>query len=169
MNLEKKVNELTEEINKLKKINYSNFNNNLDNSMIKITPQKNKFFNEQIKKDNETLFNYDVMIYIEESGEIYTYNTKYGLNMSDLNSNKTILSSIPPNSKFINLGSSVLLTGGQIHNKNSKKCYLISCFESDNSPTHYEIKIDPYGDFNEGRERHNSLYLPEKNYIFACS
>ena len=120
MNLEKKVNELTEEINKLKKINYSNFNNNLDNSMIKITPQKNKFFNEQIKKDNETLFNYDVMIYIEESGEIYTYNTKYGLNISELNSNITILSSIPPNSKFINLASSVLLIGGQIQNKNSK-------------------------------------------------
>ena len=63
----------------------------------------------------------------------------------------------------------MLLTGGQIHNKNLKKCYLINCFENDNSPNHYEIKIDSYGDFNEGRERQNLLYLPEKNYIFACS
>ena len=97
LNLEKKVNELTEEINKLKKINYSNFNNNLDNRMIKITPQKNNCFDEQIKKENKALFNYDVMIYIEESGKIYTYNTKYGLNISELNSSKTILSYIPSN------------------------------------------------------------------------
>ena len=71
INLEKKVNELTEEINKLKKVNYNNFNNNLDNIMTKITPQKNKFFDEQIKKENKTLFNYDVMIYIEDTGKIW--------------------------------------------------------------------------------------------------
>ena len=27
----------------------------------------------------------------------------------------------------------------------------------------------PYGEFKEARERHNLLFLPNKNFVFACS
>ena len=41
--------------------------------------------------------------------------------------------------------------------------------ENNNNPSHYEIKIDSYKDFNEERGSPNLLFLPDKNYIFACS
>ena len=100
---------------------------------------------------------------------IYTYNEKYGLQIFKLDSKNKTLSSIPLKSKFVNLGNSVLLSGGQIANKNSKKCYLISFIENNNNPEPYNIRIKAYDEFNEGRERHSLLFLPNKNYIFACS
>ena len=148
--------------------NNPNINPNNNDNMMNNLPQNN-FIDEQIKKENKDLFRYDLLIYIKDMDHVYTYNSKYGFQTFKLDANNGTLSSIPSKSKFVNLGTSVLLSGGQIANKNSKKCYLISFFENENNPEHYDIKIDGYGDFNEGRERHNLLFLPDKNYIFACS
>ena len=80
------------------------------------------------------------------------------------------LERVPDKSRFVNLGQSALLTGGMTQdNKISNKCYLIGLIENDSSNNaNYSISVTPYGDFKEARERHNLIYLPNKNFVFAC-
>ena len=54
-------------------------------------------------------------------------------------------------------------------NKSSQRCYLIGLIEDySTNRLNYNVNISPYGDFKEGRERHNLIYLPNKNYVLAC-
>ena len=124
--------------------------------------------NEEIKKENEAQFKYDLIVYLKDKNDILMYNEKYGLIKLKIDPNDQTLKSIPKNSKFVNLGTSALLSGGTENKLKLKKCYLITFMENE-SPTHYDIKVEPYGDFLEGRERHNLIFLPNKNFVFACS
>ena len=82
--------------------------------------------------------------------------------------NNETLKTFPDKSKFVNKGSSALLSGGQAPRKQKlKKCYLITLIENE-SPEHYDIKAIPYGDLTETKERDNLLCLPNKNYVFVC-
>ena len=54
-------------------------------------------------------------------------------------------------------------------NKASVKCYLVGLIENDSSMNpNYSVNVTAYGDFKEGRERHNLIYCPNKNFVFAC-
>ena len=128
---------------------------------------RNNPHNQQIIPGNESQFNYELIIYLKQD-RIFAYNEKNGLFSLTLNDEN--LKRIPDKSSFVNLGQSALLTGGMSNeNKASTKCYLIGLL--DNGPSikpNYSINVSPYGDFKEGRERHNLIYLPNKNFIFAC-
>ena len=71
---------------------------------------------------------------------------------------------------FVNLCQSALLTGGMTKkNKILNKCYLTGLIESHSSNNaNYSISVTPYGNFKETRKRHNLIYLPNKNFVFAC-
>ena len=131
-------------------------------------PQQN-MLDEQIKEENSKQFKYELIMYLKEkTNEILMYNEKYGLTKLNLPSESS-LKVFPEKTKFVNLGTSVLLTGGQSKDKQKlAKCYLITLIEND-SKEHYEVNLMPYGDMKEGRERHNLLFLPNKNFVFACS
>jgi len=139
-----------------------NCDSNMNPPQIRNNPQ-----NQQIIPGNESQFNYELIIYLKQD-RIFAYNEKNGLFSLTLNDEN--LKRIPDKSSFVNLGQSALLTGGMSNeNKASTKCYLIGLL--DNGPSikpNYSINVSPYGDFKEGRERHNLIYLPNKNFIFAC-
>ena len=80
------------------------------------------------------------------------------------------LERVPDKSRFVNLGQSALLTGGMTHkNTISNKCYLIGLIENDSSNNaNFSLSVTPYGNFKEPRERHNLIYLPNKNFVFVC-
>ena len=146
---------------------YAVNNNNNQNMNINPTQIRNIPNNPQIIPGTEAQFNYELIIYLKDD-KILAYNEKSGLFSLTLNTDN--LNRIPDKSRFVNLGQSALLTGGMTReNKASVKCYLIGLIENDSSNRpNYSINISPYGDLKEGRERHNLIYLPNKNFVFAC-
>ena len=62
-----------------------------------------------------------------------------------------------------------MLTGGEAPGKQKlNSCYILTSIEKD-SPEKFEINVMPYGNLKEARERHNLIFIPNKNFIFACS
>ena len=169
LKMEKKIQIFEDEINKkneiLKKVI----------ELLKLITNDDKNYDaplmldEQIRNENNQQFKYELIMYLKEkSNDIFIYNEKYGLTKLKLPSNDDMII-FPDKSKFVNLGRSCLLTGGISKDETKlKKCYLITMIENE-SKEHYKANIIPYGEFKEGRERHNLLFLPDKDYIFACS
>ena len=161
------------------KNNMNNYDNNFNDEfsnpygkkenkqMPNVNPPSNQNQNQNIKQDNETQFNYELIIYLVND-RILAYNEKHGL--FSLKLEEENLRKVPEKSRFINLGQSALLTGGMTpENKASVKCYLVGLIENDSSmKPNYSVNVTSYGDFKEGRERHNLIYCPNKNYVFAC-
>ena len=147
----------------------NNYNEEYNNPYNNNSNKNNNIYqqNQQIKQSVETQFNYELIIYLKDD-RILAYNEKHGLFSLKLNVEN--LDRVPDKSRFVNLGQSALLTGGMTReNKVSTKCYLIGLIENDSSSNaNYSISVTPYGDFKEARERHNLIYLPNKNYVFAC-
>ena len=154
-----KINGMNNDNNNFNNMNNGNiYNNNINN------PPKN-YQDNQINKERNQEFTYQIVIFLKNNN-IYAYNEKHGV--TKLNLISDILPSVPDHSKYVNLGQSVLLTGGKVSkDEKSSKCYLISLIEN-NSPSKYEVNIDPYEALNEPRERHNLIFLPNKNTVFAC-
>ena len=136
------------------KLNYININDNLDYSE----------------------YSYDYLIYLKErTSEILIYDKqnkfiKKTLKNEDFKCQEKF-EVFPFKSKFVNLGKSLLLTGGIIKEEKLNKCYLISVIEVklNNKLRKNEINITSYGDLKEKREEHSILYLPNKNFVFVCS
>ena len=147
-------------------MNKNNANNNQNMNQIN-QPQMGYYpQNQPIKQENEAQFNYELIIFLKED-KIFAYNEKSGLFSLQLTGD---LRYTPDKSRFVNIGQSVLLTGGKTKENNiSRKCYLISLLEGDSSQKPmYTVNTNPYADLQEGRERHNLLYLPDKSFVFAC-
>ena len=70
----------------------------------------------------------------------------------------------PENSKYVNIGKHLLLTGGYLNKVLSTNCYIISVIDSN-----YNISISNFPKMLEGRERHNILFLPKSNNVIVCS
>jgi len=152
-------NKNNKQIKKVKKKEIKNeINNNISNV---ITP----IYNDNDLENKESIkffeYTYDLLIYPKErTNEILIYNNKNNF------IKKTLKSTIFPfKSKFVNLGRSLLLTGGSFENK----CFLISALETKNDIENYEINITSYGNLKEKRESHSIIYLPNKNFVFVCS
>ena len=119
-------------------------------------------------------YNYDLIIYLKERKNeilIYDKNNKFIKKLLKPENFKNCekFDVFPFKSKFLNLGKSLLLTGGIINEQKSKKCYLISAIEAKSNIETYEINITSYGDLKEKRGNHNIIYLPDKNWVFVCS
>ena len=157
------------------KNNLNNYDNNFNEEFSnpyamnesKQKPNINPPSNQNQNKVSEAQFNYELIIYLVND-RILAYNEKHGLFSLRLDAEN--LRRVPDKSRFVNLGQSALLTGGMTpENKASVKCYLVGLIENDSSMNpNYSINVTAYGDFKEGRERHNLIYCPNKNYVFAC-
>ena len=195
--MKNKIEELSKENNSLKKeleqindkLNFildkkDNANNkmNVYKTAIKKNIKMNRFYTVYPKeiefKPKEKLesfdYNYDLIIYLKErKNEILIYDKKNKFIKKILKpenfKNCEKFEVFPFKSKFLNLGKSLLLTGGIANGKKSNKCYLISAIETKSNIETYEIDITSYGDLKEKRENHNIIYLPDKNWVFVCS
>ena len=142
------------------------------NKLYSLTPKENL---KKEKQNFESIKNdYDLIIYLKETkNEILIYDKKNNVTKKTLKpenfKNCQKFEVFPFKSKFINLGNSLLLTGGIMKKQRVNKFYLISAIETKSDLETYKIIINSYGDLNEKRESHNIIYLPDKKYIFVCS
>lgn len=178
-------NEMSLKIEKLKQENKS-----IKDELKAVNEKLNKSVNDKANHDNKNIlnknifnyslefskYNYDLLIYpVEKKNEILIYDKKNSFYKKVLKPEnfkcKKKFKSFPFRSKFVNLGKSLLLTGGNENENKLNKCYLITAFGSkpENKIEKYEININSYGNLKEKRERHSIIYLPSKNYVFICS
>jgi len=190
MNLKfNKINEEKNEMNlKIEKLKQEN--KSIKDELKIVNEKLNKSFNEKVNHDNNNIlnknifnnslefskYNYDLLIYpLEKNNEVFIYDKKNNFYKKKLKPEnfkcKKKFKSFPFRSKFVNLGKSLLLTGGNENENKLNKCYLISVVGSkpENKIEKYEININSYGNLKEKRERHSIIYLPSKNYVFICS
>lgn len=70
------------------------------------------------------------------------------------------------NYKYVNLGDSILVTGGSVpQNKSQSKCFLIKVFCNPG----ITCNIFSYESMAEPRDRHNIIYLSSFNSVVVCS
>lgn len=123
-------------------------------------------------------YTYELFIQLKNKseGEIIIYDPKSGFSTMKITANhfqepNKQFVSFPENGKCINLGSSLLITGGYINKELSSACYLLIL--SKNQKTYnaiqYEATVMNYGNMIEQRERHNIVFLPDKNKVIVCS
>lgn len=74
----------------------------------------------------------------------------------------------PENCKYVNLGQSILITGGTIsHNVTTSNCFLL--FIEKRGKEDFEISIMSYTNMIQKRERHNMIFIKDRNIIMVCS
>lgn len=83
-----------------------------------------------------------------------------------------VLEKFPTHCKFVNLGFTLLITGGITEEGVSiSNCFLLMITKKNpksSSKENYEISIMPYSPMLEGRERHCLVNLHDKNKVLAC-
>ena len=170
-------NEITENKNEIKECKteiIENRNVIIENkNEITLNPEQANVIQEE-KKFKYYEFTYDLLIYLKErSNEILIYDKRNNFIKKTLKPENfkcfKKFDVFPFKSKFVNLGKSLLLTGGTIKNQKLCKCYLISAVETRNDSNNYDIVIDSYKDLKDKRERHSIIFLPDKSWVFVCS
>ena len=78
------------------------------------------------------------------------------------------MQTFPDNSKYINLGSSLLITGGYINKQMTNMCSTVIVSRNEKTNEFEAIAIN-YGKMIEGRERHNIVYLDDRKSVLVCS
>ena len=167
-------------LNKKEYIYSNRSNNNNDNNMFKKDNILNNYNdnNFSLLNDNKIkqidIDNYQLFIYLQlKSNILLIFNPKTGFQNIKVTKNhfQNPLDSFinfPENSKYINLGSSILLTGGYINKEKTNNCYLMIISEIP-SKKEYELSIISYAKMLSARERHNIIYLPDKKVVLVCS
>ena len=126
----------------------------------------------QVQNPIKKLFDYDLFISLKpKTDEVLIYNPMKGytsikINQSNFQNSSDAFITFPEHSKYVNLGSSLLLTGGYINKQLINNCYLIVVGKLQDQ---YEVNVMNYGKMREGRERHNIIYLPDRNSVLVCS
>jgi hypothetical protein len=131
---------------------------------------------------HSTKHNYDLLIGIKpKSDELIIYDPRHHgfvsikLNKSFFQDQSSTFTSFPENSKYVNLGFSILLSGGYQNRKVTNNCYLIVVTRKENfnyqfNPSDaFDVSIIPYANMLEQRERHNLIYLYDRNMVLTCS
>jgi hypothetical protein len=79
-----------------------------------------------------------------------------------------IMTYFPPEySKSINLGNSLLISGGQDQGKQIDSCYLLKVIP-DRSYIGYRVSVSKFFSLTNKRERHNLLLLRDRNSVIVC-
>lgn len=121
----------------------------------------------------ENQVRYDLMIGIKQKSDIlYLFNSNkqvktLKLENSFFNDQSNTFTLYPDNCRYVNLGFSVLITGGYINKNVTSNCYLVMVTQKSDSS--YDQSILPYANMIEARERHNIINLPNRNQILVCS
>ena len=155
-------------------------NNNNNNNMMMNNNNNQNLFNQNLSNTSkefnfENLYDYEIFISIRpKSNELIIFNPENGfssvkINMQNFQNQSDFFQTFPDNAKYVNLSSSILLTGGYINKQLSRNCYLFVLGKMPNNPNQYEVNIMSYGKMIEARERHNIVYLPGRNIVLVCS
>jgi hypothetical protein len=78
----------------------------------------------------------------------------------------------PDNCRYVNLGFSILMTGGYLNKQPTNICHLIVLSKKENYQNisdSYDLSIMPYSNMIEARERHNIINLHDRNSVLVCS
>jgi hypothetical protein len=128
--------------------------------------QKNPYF-------VENTYNYELFISIKQKTDnIFIYNGKttefhtFSIKPENFQDKSTAFNTIPDNCRFVNIHSSILITGGYVNKQVSKLAYLLVVYPKDSQ---YEINIIPYANMLSVRERHNMINLYDRKQILVCS
>ena len=97
----------------------------------------------------------------EQSVKIIKNNRKY------FDDQSKAFEHFPENCKYVNLGSSLLFTGGTFNNVITSNSYLL--FIEKKGKGEFNISIMPYNNMIQKRERHNMMFIKDRNMIFVCS
>ena len=74
-----------------------------------------------------------------------------------------VIQEFPKKNKYVNLGESLLITGGLTKNNViSNKCYLFS-YNQNNT-----FDITSFPEMNVGRINHNLIFIPTRNLLITC-
>jgi len=121
--------------------------------------------------------NYLIGIKSRPNNEVIVYNTlknelktmKIEENSFDFDDKAFSKSSVFPyeNSKYVNIGNGVLVTGGNFQRSSSDNCFCINVITDDNGLE--RVKISKYQNMISKRERHNILYLEDHKQVVVCS
>jgi hypothetical protein len=109
--------------------------------------------------------------------------TESYLILSDLKSNPDVLTkikiedsffldckpcSLPPDySKSVNIGDSLIITGGSENNRGVDSCYLLKVAAS-SILMNSKVTIQKYPKLNTKRERHNILFMKDRMTVLVC-
>jgi hypothetical protein len=158
-----------------------NQNNNVMNQPnIPHQPFNNPFnqnaLSDPFSNGNDKAFSYEYYIAIKnKSNDLIIFEpgkgfTQIKIGPSNFQDKNDTFETIPDSSRHVNLGSSILLTGG-VDSKRQRlnNAYLFTIGPSNYENEKYEVNILPYGKMTEGRERHNIIFLHDKNLVFICS
>lgn len=143
-------------------------------SVTSSLPQSDK---KQQQSDNPFIkFNpeYDLIVALKQkTGDLTVFNSKtkqiksMTVNTNNFIDTSSTFKTFPDNSRYVNLGTSVLITGGYKDRQSSPLCYLM--LFSMNSTNEVEMNIMKYPNMIEARERHNIIYLKDKESVVVCS
>lgn len=184
LKLIEKCNELENEIELLKEenriINNNNIGNNINiydrniNNNIKENKKNNKF---EKKKNVEEEYIYKYfMAPITGTNKLIIFDPEVGwykksFSKSDFENDEVDLTSFGERIRCINLGSSLLITGGTLNNSPTSKCYQISINPINiNSPDNSKIslKISLFPSLACPRSHHSIIFLPDRNMVVVC-
>ena len=143
--IEIKVNEILKDLNIIDKINeFDKIINDIENLNIESIKKLN-LLKDKPQSNIET--EYKILIYLKIHSNIlivFYPNTemKYlKITKNNFEIPSDSFNTFPDNSKYVNIGNSIVLTGGFINRYLIKSCYLIVVNKIENNEEEYEIKI----------------------------
>ena len=170
--IEMRINEILKDLNINDKLNeFDKIINDIEKSnteSIEKLNSTNEISQSNIEKD------YKLLIYIKiHSNILIVFNPNLEMRYLKITKNNfenpsESFINFPDNSKYVNLGNSIVLTGGFINRNLINSCYLIVINKNENNEE-YDIKIKSFGKMKNARERHNIIYLPDKKIVLVCS
>jgi hypothetical protein len=141
-------------------------NNNYPNLQNKVNISDNNSFL-SANKNNELVIGVKA-----KSDEIIVFDPKNGvfspvkINRNHFNDKSKVFATFPDNCRYVNLYSSILITGGYINRQVTSNCYILVLSGQYGS---YDVSIIPYANMIEARERHNMISLHDRNMVLVCS
>jgi hypothetical protein len=166
---------------------YTNIVNKNEDSKDLIIPLLDKNTSYELQNSNnssfnflqQNQFNYDLVIGVKpKSDEIIVYDprgpilTNLKITPSLFQDPQKAFTTFHDNSKYVNLGFSILLTGGYLNKQMSNACFLIVLCKKEKSNgknSSFDISVMSYSNMLEARERHNILHLSDRNLVMVCS
>jgi hypothetical protein len=123
---------------------------------------------------SENTYTYDIFLTLKpKSDNLIIYNGKtteflsIQIKPEHFQDRSSMFTTLPDNCRFINIHSSILITGGYINRQVTRACYIL--FVSPKNDGLYEINIIPYTPMQNPRERHNMIHLHDRKEILVCS
>jgi len=137
-------------------------NNNMNNQNNSRGPHESFYANNENKKMIVNFIKNDLIIYSDGLFQ------RSRLKENFFNDKNHIFQVYPGFGQFVVVNSSefILYTGGTINKQMTDICYQIFVYKDSNNE--FIQNISYYGSMNEKREKHNIIYLNDKNRVIVC-